>query len=596
MKKEWFRGWMVLLSLALWVGCAATTQDPSMVKPAETTREDIAADEGTAADEAPADETDAGAEVSDGDDEVLVETSWTRHKLPVPEGKTVQVDDEGRRYYIESIPKDGLVWERLDEQRVRISWGVVIWPVDEDDEAFYIREYLDRPEIQPVNPKPTEEEIEAVRASFDIEVPEVDRVRFREAGAGLPETGQWRNGFEVADMNEDGHLDIVHGTPRKSFSPPVIFLGDSKGTWTPWGEAVFPDAPFDYGDVAVADFNGDGHLDLATTSHLRGVIAMIGNGEGRFELWTEGLEFDRRGDAFSSRVIEAADWNGDGRPDLLILGEGPRLNIGVGGKSGNAHPGSQGLVVYLNQGDGTWTRHDQGTGRYEIFGDSLALGDFNQDGAVDVAASTHLQNRRSIVLMNRGDGTWDPVDVDDLRPGAYIRAVAVADFDGDGRDDLALSYMNSQLATWHTGIDVFLSPEPGSDEPWVRRPVTAVEGRIGVFALDVGDLDGDDHKDLVALTGHGDAWVYLGDGSGGFAREQSRDLPPDHGQCRGYHVALVDFDGDGRDEVITSYAGEASSSMMLLSEELKCTHAGALRAWDTLPSGVEPIETNARKK
>lgn len=590
MKKEWFRGWMVLLSLALWVGCAATTQDPSTVEPAETMREDAAV--------ATADEAASVADVSDaGDDEILVpESPQSSRTLPVPEGKTVHVDEEGKRYYLETIPKERLVWERLDEQRVRISWGVVIWPVDEDDEAFYIRAYIERPEVQPVNPRPSEEEIEAVRASFDIEVPEVDRVRFVEAGTGLPETGQWRNGFEVADMNEDGHLDLIHGTPRKSFSPPVIFLGDSKGTWTTWGDAVFPDAPFDYGDVAVADFNGDGHLDLATASHLRGVIAMLGDGKGRFEPWTEGLEFDRRGNAFSSRVIEAADWNGDGRPDLLILGEGPRLNIGVGGKSGKAHPGSQGLVAYLNQGDGTWERHDQGTGRYEIFGDSLALGDFNQDGAPDVAAATHLQNRRSIVLLNRGDGTWNPVDVDDLRPGAYIRAVAVADFDGDGRDDLALSYMNRQLSTWHTGIDLFLSPEPHSNQPWMRKPVMAVEGRIGIFALDAGDLDGDDRKDLVALTGHGDAWVFLGDGSGGFAREQSQDLPPDHGQCRGYHVALVDFDGDGRDEVITSYAGEATSTMMLLSEELTCTHAGALRAWDTLPVGGKPIETNARKK
>jgi len=56
----------------------------------------------------------------------------------------------------------------------------------------------------------------------------------------------------VADMNGDGHLDIVHGPARKQSGPPVIFLGDGQGSWTQWKEARFPSLAYDYGDVEVA--------------------------------------------------------------------------------------------------------------------------------------------------------------------------------------------------------------------------------------------------------------------------------------------------------------------------------------------------------
>ena len=70
-------------------------------------------------------------------------------------------------------------------------------------------------------------------------------MRFAPFGEGLPTSGQWREGFRIADMNEDGHPDIVHGPRRKEAGPPVIFLGDGKGSWTRWAEARFPSLPYD---------------------------------------------------------------------------------------------------------------------------------------------------------------------------------------------------------------------------------------------------------------------------------------------------------------------------------------------------------------
>ena len=82
----------------------------------------------------------------------------------------------------------------------------------------------------------------------------------------------------------------------------------------------------------------------------------------------------------------------------------------------------------------------------------------------------------------------------------------------------------------------------------------------------------------MALTGLGAVWVVLGDGQGGFARELSPEVPPEAGGCRGYHVALVDFDDDGRDEIVAGFAGE--STLVRMDE---CPSGGALRAWDPRP-------------
>ena len=66
-------------------------------------------------------------------------------------------------------------------------------------------------------------------------------------------------------------------------------------------------------------------------------------------------------------------------------------------------------------------------------------------------------------------------------------------------------------------------------------------------ALATGDLQGNGHKDLVALTAIGETLVFLSDGKGHFTRETTP--PPTYpGACRGAHVELADLDGDGRDE------------------------------------------------
>jgi hypothetical protein len=107
------------------------------------------------------------------------------------------------------------------------------------------------------------------------------------------------------------------------------------------------------------------------------------------------------------------------------------------------------------------------------------------------------------------------------------------------------------------------------------------EGRNGIFALAAGDLDGDGKKDLVGMTGNGGSWVFFGDGKGGFVRENGASVAAGDNGCRGYHVVLADLDGDGKDEIVASFAGEGVSQAGVP----QCESGGSLRAWKAVKAG-----------
>ncbi len=467
-------------------------------------------------------------------------------------------------YTIERLPKSQAV--RIDQHTVRGAWGVPLEVVAEDDDAYQVKRYAMA--TAPIVPRPTPAAARRSRAADDAP-PRTSvghRLRFRPFGAGLPTSGQWRDGFGIADMNGDGHPDLVHGPPRKALGAPAIFLGDGHGTWRRWAEARFPARLYDYGDARAADLNGDGHMDVVLAIHLHGLLAMLGDGQGTFTDASGGLDFaaESKDAGFSSRAIALADWDGDGRIDILALGEGPRLAMAPGApRSASADR----MVIYGNEGT-RWQRHD-GDAR-PIFGSSVTVGDFDGDGRLDFATGSGILGRRDLVDIGRADGGWTPTDVP-IPAQAYVAAVAARDVDGDGRADLAVGYLAYAGERWRTALDV-LSPRAGGT--WERHALFATEDRTGVPAVATGDVDGDGHADIVALTGDGDTLVFTGNGRGEFVR-QAGAIPRFPGGCRGAHVVLADLDGDGRDEVVASFAEERSS----VSEAGRCPSTGGLSAW-----------------
>ena len=514
-------------------------------------------------------------------------------------------DEQGFRYRVQELEKgvEGRDWIWVGENRVQVRYGIQYDIVSHDDDSFSIKIYerTNTPQVKSQEERQreieereqeVEERRQEVAASYEVDLPVSDRLRFEPFDRGLPRRGQWRNGFDVADMNGDGHLDIVFGAARKSYpARPNIFLGDSRGRWRPWRQAKYPALPYEYGDAAAADFNGDGHMDLALGLHLKGIVVLIGDGEGRFTPWSQGIGLEnpgKGGDAstFSSRAIEVADWNGDGKPDLLALGEGPKGIARVVAGEGDLKT-ANGPIFFLNRGNGAWRVRGEES---KIFGDSVAMGDFNGDGRLDFATASNSIDH-GILNIGEGEEGWVTHDVSAARPRSYLRVVASDRLDGDEIDDLVVGYLGREFEIWHTGVDVLYG---ATDLEWKRLPLYSTEGKDGIYGLATGDLDGDGRRDVAVTTGNNEILIFLGDESGSFTREQSAELPEAVLGCRGYGLRLSDLNGDGRDELIVSFAGERGGGTGF-GGAIGCPQSGSLRAWSPmLAEAATPAAANSR--
>ena len=471
---------------------------------------------------------------------------------------------------------------------MRIIYGGEYDLAGEDEENLWFKVYRigEAPERPPAFVAPTADELAASAATFVAPTTSADRLRLRPFDAGLPTRGLWRNGFDLADLDGDGQIDFVHGPPRRGGEQPRVFRGDGKGSWTAFPVSV-PAGILDYGDIKVADFNGDGKADLATASHFRGIAVFVGDGKGKFTSWGEGLDFDapRPGydaSGFSARRLEVLDWNQDGRPDLVALSEGPRIALLKTGNSSKVAAGAAneafGPRLYLNNGNGTWKLVLEDSSRLEIFGDDLAVADLDGDKRVDFLTSTNAMGRMDLLYVHgeEAGGPWKQVELP-LRSKAYVNAVATGDFDRDRGTDFALSYTSFELGISRVGIDLYLSRGEGR---WERLPAFSRDGRDPLTALDAGDLDGDGALDLVATDQDGFLLLLLGDGKGKFVKEESPEAQQPRGPCRGYGLRMSDIDRDGKAEIVASYAGEAN----VLYDPLRCPSGGGVAAW-TLESG-----------
>jgi len=209
----------------------------------------------------------------------------------------------------------------------------------------------------------------------------------------------------AGDFNGDGILDmaVIDGDYDSGFAALEILPGNGDGTFQP--AVTYPLGQYDAYDLVVADFNGDGRLDLALTETCNcgggagsGVFLMLGNGDGSFQ--SPVLVAANNG----ADQLAAADFNGDGIPDLAVGGE-----------------------VLLGKGDGSF--RESGS-----FGDTefapILVGDFNGDGKLDLA----LTGSSILIFPGNGDGTFEPAIVNDTFDSPSV--FAAGDFNGDGLLDL----------------------------------------------------------------------------------------------------------------------------------------------------------------
>jgi hypothetical protein len=279
------------------------------------------------------------------------------------------------------------------------------------------------------------------------------------------------------------------------------------------------------GAFAAGDLNGDGRVDLAVVSEAQGEVAvLIGRGDGSFEATTS---YTVGG---GPDAVAIGDFNGNGIKDLAV-----------------ANRNDDTVTILLGNGNGTFTPWVNAA-----VGDApsaIAVADFNGDGRADLAVA----NRGAVVdalpddlsiLLGRGDGTFQAL----LRAlaGFGPAAIVSADFNGDGRADLAVA--NGQNVTPRgTGtLSILLGQGNGTFQSSAEP-----EAGSAPVALVAADFDLDGHADL-AVANSGDngtgplhsVSLLLGNGAGGFAPQayQASDVAPND-------LAAGDLDGDGRPDL-----------------------------------------------
>lgn len=396
-------------------------------------------------------------------------------------------------------------------------------------------------------------------------------VVFSQSSTGLPTAGSWRNAADTADMNGDGFVDLVLPPQRGPESIPSIFLGDGKGAWRQWESVTFPFGT-NYGSVSAGDLNGDGHLDIAQAVHLRGVVVYLGDGEGNFVAASKGLPSD-----FPTRRLRLADVDGDGDLDIVVVSEGPvqgggagaggvkvrvYLNDGTGADwtlvdvnepdltlggdwlslgdlNGDGLPDIVGSSVYfggqallhISSGPAKWDLVDRGqfpvnsyyfavaTGRFSDVGRDEAIMAFQRSWRWEVDPDLVAPPKRGrlsgierVTLNPDGTITRTPI-VQWLGTVQELRAMASADFDGDGIADIAF------VDTDRIELTVLLGDGKGGFTQATVEGVTLPDNRV--YDLHVDDVNGDGRPDLVFLfeagemKKNGSVRVYLGMGAKG---------------------------------------------------------------------------------
>jgi len=307
-----------------------------------------------------------------------------------------------------------------------------------------------------------------------------------------------------------------------------------------------------------ADFDADSKLDLAVPNLGDGPISVSilrNQGNGTFEtrvdyptLWWDGAIIGE-GIAVPPEVMGAfgmADLNRDGVSDIVIGNTGENSGEILGGT----------VSVRLGRSDGTLAPQINYRVAPMVAELSVAVGDVNGDCNPDVVSDGSTAAAAASLMIGNGDGTF--MAATEHGPPGYARGIGLGDLDGDGDLDLVLG--KGSVTASGPDLRVLLNAGNATFAPEVNYKITTHPVFANTSHLLVDDLNKDGREDVVVVNGANYTLsVLLGRGDGTLypAVEYAFADSPSGGVVTGF-VAIGDLDGDQHVDLVVSHAGTST--------------------------------------
>jgi len=356
--------------------------------------------------------------------------------------------------------------------------------------------------------------------------------------------GGGTGGLTLADLNGDGHLDLLVDRVQRGIE---LRFGNGRGEFSP------ADGPLalgvDPGATALGDVTADGHPDLVAAHKDRDneyITVFPGDGHGFPSDGRGGLRRTKRYGTskafeFWKPAIRLADVDGNGSTDI-VTSNGRRNTIEILLSNDRRGSGPQFMaapVVRLTPGSSFYT---------------FGVGDIDADGHVDLVTTFDSTSTRVEVRRGLGNGRFqEPSGAVSVRAGA--RVAAVADVNADSRPDVVVSHVDTG---W---ISLLLNDGRGS---FTHAPQSPRDLGLQAYGVVVTDVNRDHRPDIVATMVNSRVRPYdskvavlLGDS---FAAAAGSPFPVGRGA---YQLSVGDIDEDGKPDVVTSSFEGDSISVLL---------------------------------